>query len=196
MNMTDSQVLNRIIQAAVEDDVWHDSTEFEDLRVSIRREGDKIFISEGKSERWADYRSINFAILGLWDPRWTFEQLREEAPNNADDLIERHEMGIVNATQPQVREDQYDICRTRGMAKSLCDMGAFLANDDRQDNYCYRVFRVMADSERKLGLGTNPLGAGIKEFYGRGGPVRVKFAGDDEEGGDESNADSAADANW
>jgi hypothetical protein len=196
MNMTDSKVLNRIIQAGVEDDVWNDEVVFEDLRIAINQDGDRVFVSEGRSERWADYRAINFVILGLWDPRWTFEQLREEAPNNADDIIDDHAMGRVNATQPQVREDQYDVCRTRGMAKSLCEIGAFLANDDRQDNYTYRVFRVMADSERKLGIGTNPLGAGIKEFYGRGGPVRLMLAEDEDEGGDGSNADSAADANW
>lgn len=201
--MTDSRVLDRIIESAAEADFWWGEISCEELRTvqSTSPSQNRMYVTEGVAERWVDLRAINFVTMGVWDPREVFQGLRNEAPNNEEELKEQaglDDMGIVNATSPQVREDDYDVCRTRGYVRKLCKLGAILAGDERQDNYTYRVFRVLAESERKTRLGTNPLGQGVKEFYGRTGPVRLVFGEADMGSDDEPEVEttSAGEASW
>ena len=192
--MTDSKVLDRIIENATREGLWVDEIMFENLRLAVKGEGNEIVISEPAAERQVDVRAINFVTLALWDPQWAFSQIRSEAPNNGEDLI-KSTIGLVNSPTPQIRESEYDVCRTNEYIEGVAELAATLVNDSREDNYVYRVYRLLADSERHLSIGVNPLGRQVREFYGRLGPVRID-TDDPDAKGEDPEVKSAAEASW
>jgi hypothetical protein len=194
VNMPDSKVLNRIIEQADNSGLWDDSVQPDELRIVVKSSGDELVVTEPAAERWADIWALNFVTLVLWDPAGGFGMLREEAPNNGDELLENRNFGVVNGPAPQLKDGQFDVCRTRGFVRNVADLAGDLADDPRQENYTYRVFRLLADTERDLNIGVNPLGNGVKEFYGRGGPVKI--AADDPEENEGEDVGSAAQADW
>lgn len=186
-NMTDSKVVNRILRHYNAEDVV-----FTELRTATDMNGDRLYVNEGAAERWADVRAINYVSFAIWSPKSAFDALRDEAPNNAEDLLDGFD-ALVNATATQIKKDAYDVARTRGFARQVSELAAQLVGDTRQDNYTYRVYRLLAQSEPKLNIGTNPLGK-TKEFYAWREPIMIV----DEESEDEPEADtsSAAAAEW
>lgn len=171
-HMVEAQALDDIINRSIRDDFWNDVVQFGELRTAVEeQDSEKVVVTEGSSDRWVDLRAVNFITMAIWDPKYTFDSVRNSV-TDADDLLDSFESVIVKAPSPQLRKDKFDTARTRGFVREVSKLAAILAEDEREENYTFRAYRVLVQSESKLDLGTNPLGE-AKEFYGRDGPIRI-----------------------
>lgn len=195
-NMTDSGLVNRVVENAGED-FWFDEVLFDDLRLALRSEGEVVYITEPSAERWAHVQALNLITMALWDPQQTFEAIREEAPNNGDDLVEQYISSdvIIGCPNPMVREDKVKVCRARGYIRKVGGLAAEIVGDGRQENYTFRVYRQLAESETTLEIGTNPIGQ-THEFYGRRGPVKIVTDDPDGEKGEDVEVGAASESTW
>lgn len=193
--MTDTNAIKRVLDRA-EEEQFDRKVKWGDLKTvtEFGKTDERVMVSEGSSSKWANRLALNFVSVCIWDPQWTFQALREEAPNNGEAMLEGRDFGIFNCTSPVIDMGNVDTCRTRGFVKSVADLAADLVNDDRQENYTYRVYRNLAQSETRLNTGTNPVKA-VKEFYMVKAPVEIIGAEPDEEEEEES-PEVASAADW
>lgn len=193
----DSGVASRVIERGGDEGLFGGSVPASALRTVTEVEGNEIRVSEGLTEKSGDVRAVSLMSLALTDPEWFRETLVAEAPNNGQTLWEQAFEGntdLVNCTTPEVYENRISACRTRGYVEAVGLIAEKLTTK-RQENYAFRVYRSLAQSERRLGIGTNPIGEVNQFFIAREGPTRV--AGDHSDGEstdpDEEATDAASD---
>ena len=176
------------------DDKWGDSIEAEQLPAVSSVTGSTLDVVDGEMSYTTDADAVNLMTLVLFNPRDSFEALREEASHSGDEITEHVGRKLVNAPTPIVAEEEIDGARTLGFVRGVAHLTAEMMNLGADGETTLQAYLAVARTAEQLNVGVNPIRP-VKEVYVTGRPVRVLGDEDDVET-DENRAQSAAEVSW